>query len=1020
MDQISVKFLGLPEVEKNNEIVAFPFKKAEALFFYLFIKKSATREELLNLLWGNLNEASAKSNLRNALYVIRKSFNLDIIRPDQKQTITINEKINIKSDIELFLNNANEIDCYKGEFLKEFYVNDSEEYEQWLLNQREYYSTLYVERLQNKLNKTNKADKKNIENTCRRLIESDKYVELPYKTLMELYLEKRQYNNSIMIYKKLVDVLQNDLNILPSKATQDIYNKILKLKNIEEINKNMSTSEFFYGRENEVNNIVNNINNMDVNQSYKSIFINGEAGIGKTKLINRSLKLIDQSKYFIFKTECYYDESDCILKPWNFIIKNLSYEIEQNNSRSFVPSYWVNNLIHVFPFLSFNKEYLEMNFMENISDINFQVAEETLSSLLNSLAQLKKIIIVFDDMQWIDKYSLNLLMGIILKNTEGNIIFIGSSRNEYVRELDCFLTLLSNYNKLNKITLDRFNREQVFELIELQLPEYRMTYKEKQKVFEETEGNAYFLVEALKCIKENNNYNYMSTNMKDFIKTRLLNITGKKRDVLNIISLFFEGAELEIIAGIANIQEELIIDIIEELGGKSIIEQDIVDNIIIFKYSHHKMRKYIYDSLSHIKKRVLHEKAGEILENKLSQNYNDVFLYSTIMYHYEKSQNQFKYLEYTLLSVKLYMDFNHELFPKHFIPFYEKSNNIFSIKHSNMHEYLLELETMIYNLELQQYSINKILKLKIIFNLIKGRHLIRLGEYAEGVKSIEKVIEDSACTQNLEYELLGRRQMIYYYIQINNKNLMRNEIKFSQKIAKEKNNLPESAALLRLKGINAMMFNEYAEAESLLKESICCFEKLNQTQNIYSLNIAACYNYLGEIKRLQSKFVEALEYYEKALEICKVKRAIRGKATFYTNAGRCLVDNNEFNKGEIYIKNALNLYEKLNTLSGRAIALSLMALINVKKQEYDVARQQLKAAEKYGSIQSKAFELGVLSKVQYLIRLEMSVNQKLNASFASSLKHDLDYYFDKTLKYFAATNEVYESKCIIEINNKTL
>ena len=110
----------------------------------------------------------------------------------------------------------------------------------------------------------------------------------------------------------------------------------------------------------------------------------------------------------------------------------------------------------------------------------------------------------------------------------------------------------------------------------------------------------------------------------------------------------------------------------------------------------------------------------------------------------------------------------------------------------------------------------------------------------------------------------------------------------------------------------------------------------------------------------------------------------------------------------------------MNTLSGRAIALSLMALINVKKQEYDVARQQLKAAEKYGSIQSKAFELGVLSKVQYLIRLEMSVNQKLNASFASSLKHDLDYYFDKTLKYFAATNEVYESKCIIEINNKTL
>lgn len=1020
MDCIYVNFFGLPKVTKNEENLIFPFKKAEALFYYLIIKKSATREGLLNLLWGDLNEASAKSNLRNALYVIRKSFNLDIIKPDQKQIITINEKIDIKSDIGLFLSNTNEVDCYGGEFLKEFFVNDSEEYEQWLLNQREYYSTLYVERLQEKLHKINKTDKKNIENTCKRLIESDKYVELPYRTLMELYLEKRQYNNSILVYKKLVDILQNDLNILPSKVTQDTYNKVLKLKNIEEVNKNMSTSEFFYGRENEVNTIVSNINNMDANQSYKSMLINGEAGIGKTKLINRALKLIDQTKYFIFKTECYYDESDCILKPWNLIIKNLSHIIEQNNSRSFVPSYWVNNLIHVFPFLSFNKEYLEMNFMENINDINFQVAEETLSSLFNSLAQLKKIIIVFDDMQWIDKYSLNLLMGIILKNIGKNIIFIGSSRNEYVRDLDRFLTLLSNYNKLNKITLDRFNRDQVFELIELQLPEYSMTYKEKQKVFEETEGNAYFLVEVLKCIKENNNYDYMSANMKDFIKTRLLNITGIKRDVLNIISLFFEGVELEIISDIANIQEELIIDIIEELGEKSIIIQNVVDNVIIFKYSHQKMRIYIYDSLSYIKKKVLHEKAGEVLEKKLNQNYNDVFLYSKIMYHYEKSQNQYKYLEYTLLSVKLYMDFNHELFPKHFIPCHQKTNNVFSIKHNNIQEYLLELEAMIYNLELQKYSINKILRLKIIFNLIKGRHMIRLGEYAEGVKSIGKVIEDSACTQNLEYELLGHRQMIYYYIQINNKNSMREEIKISQKICEEKNNLPESAALLRLKGINTMMFNEYAEAESLLKESICCFEKLNQTQNIYSLNIAACYNYFGEIKRLQSNFNEALEYYEKAIEICKVKRAIRGKATFYTNAGRCLVDNNDFNKGEIYIRNALNLYEKLNTLSGRAIALSLMALINVKKQEYDVAKLQLKDAEKYGNIQNKAFELGVLSKVQYLIRLEMLENTELNDVFSSFLKHDLEYYLDKALRYFKATNEVYESKRIVEINNNTL
>ena len=52
MDKISVHLLGRPYVEKNGERVNFPYKKAEGFFYYLCVKKTATREEIIYVLWG--------------------------------------------------------------------------------------------------------------------------------------------------------------------------------------------------------------------------------------------------------------------------------------------------------------------------------------------------------------------------------------------------------------------------------------------------------------------------------------------------------------------------------------------------------------------------------------------------------------------------------------------------------------------------------------------------------------------------------------------------------------------------------------------------------------------------------------------------------------------------------------------------------------------------------------------------------------------------------------------------------
>jgi len=60
MDLIRIKMFDIPSVYINDEKLTFPFKKVEALFYYLLENKQATREELVALLWPEEREEIAK------------------------------------------------------------------------------------------------------------------------------------------------------------------------------------------------------------------------------------------------------------------------------------------------------------------------------------------------------------------------------------------------------------------------------------------------------------------------------------------------------------------------------------------------------------------------------------------------------------------------------------------------------------------------------------------------------------------------------------------------------------------------------------------------------------------------------------------------------------------------------------------------------------------------------------------------------------------------------------------------
>ncbi|WP_054870492.1 AAA family ATPase [Caloranaerobacter sp. TR13] len=1006
MALIHVKMFNTPTVIKDGKKITFPLRKAEALFYYLVVNREATRDELVALLWGELSETKAKKNLRNTMYKIRKSFEMDIIISPQKQIVMLNPEIDLHVDLDVFLSDSdNDIKAYSGEFLQGFLVKDAQKFDEWLLSTRENFKDIYISKLYKKINESQfKNEYDLVENYAKLLIEADEFDEKAHRILMKLYSNKGAYNRAIDIYNRLLKRLDDELGITPELETRELYENILFRRNLYE-KKNLSNKEFFYGRNKELQFLERNYKKFIYDKDSKPVLIIGEAGIGKTKLKDKFLSIIDKKDVYIIEANCYQVEEDYLLKPWNTILDKLINIIQIEKID--IPVLWKNIISSIFPVFADESIQLNINPVEKIDSLKYQVVEDVILSIFKKVSRRKKILLIFEDLHWMDDMSLSLLGKIILHDENNNINLLGTLRNVCSYKIEKFIALLSKYNRVEKICLSRFTKNEVEDFLSKALPEHKFSEELKNRIYEETEGNTFFLVEFLNTVKEKGNINFMTSKIQDILKSRLLDISEDGRKIINIISLFFDEASLDIIKEVSGKNEFEIIEIIDELKNKYIIKEIIQEDRISYKFTHQKLREFIYFEQSQAMRRLLHNKVGLILEGSLKNNNSDMLLYPKLIYHFSNGGNKLATLKYSIKNVNKYLDFSHELFPE-LTNMPVKDQGYLYITKDRAVRYLDDIEKLLDEVKEREGLTEEITKLEIAFFHMKGRYLIKEGEYDKGTDYIKKVINRSIEIGEYKYALKGYRQMIYYSIQTHNNDIMKKYLDLGLKLARQLEYKKDMAILLRLKGVNKIMSGEYRKAEELLKESIKMFTILNQNEDRYSLNIAAAYNYIGEIRRHNMSFSTALTFYDKAIKICEDKKVIRGLTIFTTSAGQAAYDMGDYHRARQYLRKALNVYNQIDTLWGRSTAEGYMALLYVQEGKYREALECLKRADSFSKKLKSPYELGLVYRVKAEIRGKMDNNRNLYIIFKDYLNKELKYYCDKGIEYLTEVKQCYE------------
>jgi len=311
MSYLSILLLGpLQVLLDGRPLSGFATEKTRALLAYLAAERDRahSRSALAGLLWPDQPEDKARQNLRQTLLYLRQTLGkelADTLLEAERESVQFDAQHRVTVDIAQFV--ALDEACrqhrhrrpdaclpcirrlmqlvalYRGDFLSNLQVDDSDLYEEWALPRREWFRRRMVEALivltQYEERRGNYAQARRY---AQRQVELEPWHEEAHRALMRLLALDGQRSAALAQYRTCRKMLARELAVEPTDETTALYEQIHAdtLQTQAPCNNLSRPATVFVGRHDELNELAERLADPDC----RLITLIGPGGIGKTRL----------------------------------------------------------------------------------------------------------------------------------------------------------------------------------------------------------------------------------------------------------------------------------------------------------------------------------------------------------------------------------------------------------------------------------------------------------------------------------------------------------------------------------------------------------------------------------------------------------------------------------------------------------------------------------------------------------------------------------------------------------------
>lgn len=233
-NQLRLALLGNPQFTlAGAPLSGLNSVKAQALLIYLATTRQPhSRAALAGLLWGEMPEQPARTNLRAVLSRLRKVIgdHLTVTR----RSVALSGPAEFWLDVAVLeeaastgVNLRAAAELYRGDFLADFYVPEALAFEDWALIERERLRQLAVGVLHQLVDQAIGAGHfaAGIQDV-RRILALEGWREEAHRQLMRLLAESGQRSAALTQYETCRQLLAQELGVEPSAATTALYEAI--------------------------------------------------------------------------------------------------------------------------------------------------------------------------------------------------------------------------------------------------------------------------------------------------------------------------------------------------------------------------------------------------------------------------------------------------------------------------------------------------------------------------------------------------------------------------------------------------------------------------------------------------------------------------------------------------------------------------------------------------------------------------------------------------------------------------
>jgi len=585
----------------------------------------------------------------------------------------------------------------------------------------------------------------------------------------------------------------------------------------------------------------------------KTVFISGEAGTGKTRLLKEFLN-VQRRKNVQALTGWCLSNASCAYFPFIEAFENFAAACKKDPLSSMPKKIW--HELEAATSVLGNPPQPKPEPSENLPpEVWKDTTFSTLAKALKSLSEFEPTIVVVDDLHWSDSASLNLLHYLSRVLASERVILVGTFRSEELQHdidgrshpLVETIRLMKRDDLLTEVKLSNLSKPHAIKLAE-NLVGGRLHSEFAGKLLTESLGNPLFIVEFIKTLLDNRQIVQekgifclatgelpIPAKIRDIILRRADKLKSNQRRMLDYASVIGEKFD-PILLG-STLSEETL-NTLEELQQISDATALICCEENTFRFDHAKSKEVIYGEIPSALKRQYHERIAETLEE--SAKTTKEFPADYLTYHYMQAGNKKKVVD---LAYHYSSAENLEKAVKYSLAAGQEALVLFSGSEAIKHfKYVLNATS-----DLPEYANDRLIALEGLADGYFAR-----AQISDSLAALEQL---SNAAVSDEVRLRALRKGIYASVTQGNYSLARELA--SKAVENPQLDLLESARVHMLKGMLKNFTGEGKEALLYLEDALKVFEEEFSLQDIADVlvEMAMTYVFYG---RTEESFVATL------------------------------------------------------------------------------------------------------------------------------------------------------------------